>query len=83
MGVRGHWYLDVAGQGGHQHSRVLLVGLGAGSDFFLVNMFHFYFVVQYQTEDASPASSTSCAQRVLITQVTSVLFPPALFVSGV
>lgn len=34
MGVRGHWYLDVAGQGGYQHSRVLLVGLGAGSDFF-------------------------------------------------
>lgn len=35
MGVRGHWYLDdVDGQGGHQHSRVSLVGPGSWLRFF-------------------------------------------------
>lgn len=78
MGVRGHWYLDVDGQGGHQHSRVSLVGPGSWLRFFLVQMLHFYFVVQHWTQDASPASLepfTSRAQRVLVTRVTSVLFP--------
>lgn len=51
---------------------------GELAQIFLVEMLHFYFVVQPQTQDASPASLepfTSCAQRVLVTRVTSVLFP--------